>query len=376
MTNKPAERVNNNNDGMSSSSSTVQESILDKVSERTDIAAFSRAKKKQLFAEAVTRLKTHKGAIGESLKHVITNMKRAHEEECRLNQEMNRRNEELEQQIKQLTEENKRLQSAKSNQLPGYNPTWGSSRVTREEKKEYLVIVESTSKEANIDLNELIDDKLESVAERITITNTKIRNEKLIINLQDEQQQKLVEEKLKNDAQINCRLPSKKIASIIIKDVSRKMSDDSLLNKIKANGDLKHPERATIIKRITNVKYKTDRIKINFDREDTTTIIRANEIKIGARIHQIEVDYGLIQCRNCGKFGHFHKDKEGKNITCRSKKKHCSHCDQDHHIGDCQVSSQRSRAKCTNCGGNHRHYDDRCPKKIEALNRVKQRFEC
>lgn len=339
--------------------------------------AFSRSKKQQLFNEAVVRLRTHKGAIGESLKHVISNMKRAHEEECKKNQELNKRVEELEQLIKQQTEENERLRSEKSSQPPGYNPNWGNARTpAASDKKEYLVIIESTSKDANIDLNELIDDKLESVAEQISITNTKIRNEKLIINLKDEQQQKLVQEKLKNDAQVNCSLPAKKIATIIIKDVSRRMTEESLLNKIKANGDLKHPERATIIKRISNVKYKTDRIKINFDRADTASIVRANEIKIGARIHKIEVDYGLIQCRNCGKFGHFHKDKEGKEITCKSKKKHCSHCDQDHHIADCQVSSQRSRAKFTNCGGNHRHYDDRCPKKIEALNRVKLRFEC
>jgi hypothetical protein len=105
-------------------------------------------------------------------------------------------------------------------------------------------------------------------------------------------------------------------------------------------------------------------------------IIKKGEIKLGAKIHPIEVDYGIIQCKNCNKFGHFHKSKDQTETICKLEMPICVHCGKNHNLEDCPNKENRKVAMCSNCKGNHRANDHKCGKTIEKINLIRNRYIC
>ena len=70
-----------------------------------------------------------------------------------------------------------------------------------------------------------------------------------------------------------------------------------------------------------------------------------------------------LQCFNCQKFGH-------QAITCRSEVQTCRYCAGRHASAHCRDNETRTQ-KCVNCGQGHAATSRLCPKKLEAVSKVK-----
>jgi hypothetical protein len=174
---------------------------------------------------------------------------------------------------------------------------------------------------------------------------------------------------------IECKMPEKRIPSIKIKEIETYLTKEEILAELEDKEEL-DIGNTTIKVLLKNEKFKTNRAIVNFKKEDTVRIAEKGYVKIGLKIHPIEVDYNIVQCKNCNKYGHYHKTKDGGSTNCRSKIKICVHCTGNHVLSDCPVKNERSKAKCSNCKGNHRAYDSKCPRRYEILKKIKEKFIC
>ena len=342
------------------------DTVLKDITDKTDFSTLSQDKKSKIFRAAVTKLASSQGSVGKELKHVISNLLTAYNELNKNNNDLKSKNNSLIQQINDL----------KKPAIPPAGPSdrsW-SNVVSGQPKKpdEFVVIISHKSTEPDLNLRKLVDNLLYPVKKQIAIVRDRTRNGKYIIVLKNEIQQSIVFNKLKSDPILECSIPSKKIPTLIIREVPKELSEAEIKSELCENEDLKENE-VTIKKVIANKNFKTNRVKVNFSKEATIKIIRNQEVKIRSHCKPIAIDWGLIFCNNCGKPGHFHKDLNGT-VTCKSSHKHCSHCDGDHYMNECQHKNDRSKAKCTLCKGNHRAYHPTCPERLKLINKIRDRF--
>lgn len=99
--------------------------------------------------------------------------------------------------------------------------------------------------------------------------------------------------------------------------------------------------------------YKTNKIIVNLNEEDTKKILANGEVKLGLPVHKVEKSYQIITCDNCLGYGHFHKSKDKLEIMC-DKEARCSHCSENHNLKDCPIKQDKSKAKCVHFKGNYR----------------------
>ena len=194
----------------------------------------------------------------------------------------------------------------------------------------------------------------------------------LIVELKDEDQIKIVCNKFKTDPNIKCILPSKKIPSILISEVDLELQKQDIIDMISRNEDICKDEiRVKTI--LNNPKFKNNRVAIDLNEKDSRTILEKNEIKLGIMIHPIERSIHVIQCKNCNKFGHFHKSKDKNTVTCKGNQA-CIHCGEDHDLDKCPVKNNRNAACCLNCKGNHRENSKYCPDKQDVTKKILSRY--
>ncbi|KAN0072980.1 hypothetical protein V8E54_009094 [Elaphomyces granulatus] len=73
----------------------------------------------------------------------------------------------------------------------------------------------------------------------------------------------------------------------------------------------------------------------------------------------------VTRCYNCQKYGHNAKN-------CRGSER-CGYCAAPGHSQEsCSFKDQENKQRCTNCTGQHRSGDQKCPKQEEAVNRARE----
>lgn len=353
--------------------------ILDKFTLNTDLSKFEHQKRTMLFEAAAEAIDESKGQLSKELRKIVKQMVKFYKKNSEENREMKNSLSQLETINEQLKVSNEKLTQENSDlrrpAIPPHTPRSSYANIVRNKKEEYVVLIKNKTEDKEINLQRELFKKLKSIENRVDIIDTKRKNDTLVVSVRNKEQQNLVCEKLNDDDIIECNSPEKRIPTIKIKEVDPSYDKTSVIEELEAKENIN--KEATNVKVILkNIKFRTNRVLVNFNKEDTLKIVSKGEVKIGCKIHPIELDYGLIQCKNCNKFGHFHKSKDGQTIKCKTNKPVCVHCTGSHDLTSCPVKNDRNKAKCSNCDGNHRAYDDRCPKRCEVLNKIKQKFIC
>lgn len=357
---------------------------LDKYTLNTDLDQFSDMKKSKLFDEVAYAISSSKGTLSVESRKLVSQMakyfKSAIEEKNKLKDErvkLTQENSEVKATLSQLENE---IIGLKSPAIPSYAPTSTYASVVQNKvnkKPEFTVLVKynDPSKDKK-DMRKDLFHKLRSIEDKIDVLDTKVRNETLVVQVSNETQQQLINSKLNEDHEqlFNSDKPKKRIPSIKIYDVEPEMREEDILSALKRNENINSTQaKVKII--LKNPRFKTNRVVIDLNEEDTMRISKQERIKMGCKMHRFEIDYNIIQCKQCNKFGHFHKAKDGT-VKCKSQQPTCVHCGRNHELKDCPDSQNRQRAKCSNCGQNHRAYDGRCSKRHEVIQKVKEKFLC
>lgn len=253
------------------------------------------------------------------------------------------------------------------------------AKATKNEKKQNLIIVkklEKSEQNGNLhtdefDLKAETMKKLREIEDDIDVTKIQVRNDNVIINTRDEHQLELIKNALEKENKLKADKPTPRIPSIIIKEIDKELTEEQVIEQICKKNGIKR-EDCKVKKFINDGNFHTNRMLINFRLEDTKRIIDQEHVRIGFMLCPVEARYKITQCHCCLKFGHRHKDVNGK-ITCRSNAQKCSHCAGDHKFEDCQDKNDKNKAKCVNCNGKHRSTDGRCEKKKEVTEKVKSK---
>ena len=239
-------------------------------------------------------------------------------------------------------------------------------------KEQFVVVVKPKPGESQVNLKREMFSKLRPIEKEVDIINSREKNGSLVVYVRNKEQQEKINKQLKNNPKIDSSLPTKRIPSIMIKEVDPSYTETDILNELEEKESI-DKAAATVRAILKNPKFKTNRAIINLSKEDTINVAKKGSVKIGPVIHPIEADYRIIQCKNCNGFGHFHKSKDGSETICKSKRA-CVHCSKDHDLNECPIKQQAKQARCSGCNGNHRAYDKRCPKWQAIIGKVKQRF--
>lgn len=171
---------------------------------------------------------------------------------------------------------------------------------------------------------------------------------------------------MKSNYSVECHAPTKRIPAIRISEVDKNMQKDDILEEFESKEGINR-SAANVEIILNNTKYRTNRAIVMLSEDDTKRLLKKGEVKMGLKIHPIEPDFGIVQCKRCNKFGHFEKSKDKSSIQCKHEEPVCVHC---------KVKDDRTKAKCSNCKANHRAYDVRCPRRAEVINKLKEKFIC
>lgn len=347
--------------------------ILESFTCTTDVDSWSDSKKWKLFNQASREINGAKGTLSKELKKVTEHMA-SHFKKCLI--KMNQ----LQEENNKLKEENDELKknavstTSAATETDPFLPRYANT--VKNKKPEYVVLVKKAAgAEEKSDLRTELFKDLKAVETNVDILRTMKRNETLVVQVRSEEQQKAVINQMKNNNQVECNLPSKRIPSIKISEIDKNMSKEDILLELESKENIKR-EDAQVKIILNNTKYRTNRAIVALNEEDTTRLLRKREVKMGLKIHPVEPDYGVVQCKKCNKYGHFHMSKDKSAELCKSKDPVCVHCGGAHDLKDCKVKENRSRAKCSNCAGNHRAYDARCPRRAEVIEKLKLKFAC
>ena len=182
-------------------------------------------------------------------------------------------------------------------------------------------------------------------------------------------------EKIRGDARMECKAPTKQIPSILIKNLNKELTKEEILDELVENENI-NKEGTTVVILKSNPKFRTNRAVIRCSKEDTMKIVQKGEVKIRFMIHQIKKLYNVIQCNCCCQFNHFEYEKDKKTKLCKNMAI-CLHCTSNEHmLKNCPVKDDMNKAKCVNCKGNHRSNDKKCKKRIEIENKIKAKYIC
>lgn len=291
--------------------------------------------------------------------------------------------------FKKVVNENKQLRENQQNQrYPSSQQSQINSKfesyakAARNEIKQNTVIIkklEKSEENGNLELDDfdLKDEtmrKLNLIKTKIDVTKIKVTNNNVIINTKDEEQLKLIKKELEKDKKLKVNEPMMRIPSVMIKEIDKSLTEERVITEICESNNVNRKD-CKVIKFITDPKFRTNRMLINFRMEDTKRLVEQNYVKIGYMCCPIETRCKLIHCHCCLKFGHRYKDVDGK-ITCRSNIQKCSHCAGDHKYEDCQVKNDSTKAKCIHCNGNHGSTYGKCPKRMQVLDNLKAKCIC
>lgn len=335
----------------------------------TDIDNYPINKKASLFKELAEKTKTGTGTLSKENRFVIQKLYKAFVDICSENANLTT-------QVQRLTTENEELVSKHKSPLAysNQNHQESYSNIVKNTKSTYPVII-SDKTGTNLNIEDEVCKKLKPNAKDIDFVQVRKRDEKLIINTKNEFQQKLMIEKLKEDNRFECKLPSKLIPAILIKKISKKLSEEDILNEICLSEDISK-ENSKIKLLPSNASFRTNRAVLTCTKDDTLKIKQRNEIKIGFMVHPITMIYNVIQCYSCHGFNHFEFNKDKTTRTCKSLSK-CGYCaSDDHKYNTCPHKNDTKKAKCCNCGGNHpSNYKD-CKKRNEIIQKIKIKYIC
>ena len=349
---------------------------FDSYTTKTDLSHpnYNHKTRAALFDSAVQHIESARGQMSTEMKKIVKQMSEYYKASVNEINGLRATMKQQEEQIERLQKENNDL---KSNPVPAHasnSPTY--AQATKNKQEQFVVVVKPREKakpgENQINLKRELFAKLRPVERDVDIINSREKNGSLVVFVKNKEQQEIVNKQLENNPKVESSLPTKRIPSIIIKEVDPSYSESDILDELEAKENVNR-SATTIRVILKNPKFKTNRVIINFNKEDTVRIAQQGAVKLGPVIHPIELDYRIIQCKNCNGFGHFHKSKDGAETICKSKKA-CVHCSKEHDLNDCPHKTQPQQAKCSGCNGNHRAYDKRCPKWQTIISKVKPRF--
>jgi cell division septum initiation protein DivIVA len=291
--------------------------------------------------------------------------------------------------IKELIKENKKLKTdlkkvqteldqKRSSEIGNYRPSTNEnsySNVLQNKKKENVVIIKKKDEnDVCYDLFKEADANLNKIKNLVLINNIKRNKSNLILNAVNEDQQKKIIEELSKSNKLIVKRNSKLIPSILIKEVSKELGEDDIVREIAENEGVDE-ESLKIKKIISNLKFKTNRILVNFSEKDTIKIVNKGVVKIGYMCCPIEKIYNPIQCFKCFKYGHRCINKNGEEI-CRSKKI-CPKCANEHEENEtCPAEDDTRKIKCSNRKRSHEARSRLCSKRTEVIDKLKTRFIC
>lgn len=247
-------------------------------------------------------------------------------------------------------------------------------------KKENVLIIKKM-KEDDLDMKKEFLSKLDRIKKDVLVERIKVNKHNMIVNVRDEHQQNLIVNELKDNVNIKCEKPKKKIPMIMIKEIERIDDKDAeeikcyLKREIALNNDLE--ESNVIIKAVINKStFRTMRCVISLKEDDTKKVIRNGFVKIGYMACPIEKTVSIAQCNRCQGFGHFAKSLDGKVVTCKSKEIRCGICADNHDTSNCSNKGDKNRQKCANCRGNHTSFSNNCIKKKEVKQSILSKCVC
>lgn len=353
-----------------------KKSQFESYSVRTDISHpnFNHKSRAALFESAAQHIENARGQMSAEMKKIVKQMSEYYKASTAENNQLRATLKQREERVQNLEKEISELRNPIPAIAPGQRTGSSYASIVSGSREQFAVLVKPKEKpkqgEQPIDLKRELITKLKPVERQVDIINSRSKNGTLVVYVKNKEQQELVNQHLVNDLKMESSLPTKRIPSIMIKEVDPSLSETDILDQLEEKEGI-NKAAATVKVILKNPKFRTNRVVVNCNKEDTVRLAQQGSVKMGPVIHPIELDYRIIQCKNCNGFGHFHKSKDGTEIICKSKKA-CVHCSKEHELAECPHKQQQ--AKCSGCNGNHRAYDKRCPKWQTIVNKVKPRF--
>ena len=338
---------------------------------RTDLSSpnYSNKLRSALFESAANHIDQARGQMSAEMKKIVRQMAEHYKNIVNENTQLTANLKQKEDQAEQMRNEIKALKNPIQAHAPN-GPSYAS--VTAANREQFVIVVKPKPGESQVNLKREMFSKLRPIEKEVDIINSREKNGSLVVYVRNKEQQEKINKQLENNPKIDSSLPTKRIPSILIKEVDPSYTETDILNELEEKENI-DKAAATVRVILKNPKFKTNRVIVNLSKEDTIRVAKKGSAKIGPVIHPIEVDYRIIQCKNCNGFGHFHKSKDGSETICKSKRA-CVHCAKDHDLNECPIKQQAKQARCSGCNGNHRAYDKRCPKWQAIIGKVKQRF--
>lgn len=141
-----------------------------------------------------------------------------------------------------------------------------------------------------------------------------------------------------------------------------------------------NPNSIDIKVELNNAKFRTKRLIVMLDQDDTLRIVKKGYVKMSFLIHPVEATYKVIQCEYCLNYGHYYKDKSGR-VKCRkaieNKAPTCKFCAKDHLSERCPDKNDNSKRKCAKCDSNQHHANSfKCKKRKETYDNLKNLYIC
>lgn len=231
--------------------------------------------------------------------------------------------------------------------------------------------VEGTSIANSDQTKERVMGSIKPVTEKLKIRNLrKIRNNGVLIETETREDLELIlKSKKLEEAGLKAGLPNKMLPRLIIYDVPRDLSEDSLVEAM-------HMQNADFMNKLQFNKefklvFKTGNKKkdvVNWVAEVSPSLrkllVSKNRVFVGWRSCNIQDFINLTRCYRCQSFGHIAK-------YCKASSDTCGHCGEDgHNFENCP--NKNKRETCVHCkrikkSDEHSSRAKNCPVYMMAL---------
>lgn len=167
-------------------------------------------------------------------------------------------------------------------------------------------------------------------------------NEKEISNVQTE-----IQSKLGDQYQVDRpKILNHRLKVVGVNENEYAVGDELIIEKIIRQNDLSADRsdfKMNLLRR-TNVFNKRFNLVFEVDSATYDKIISKEKVNLGWNRCRVFIDYGVIRCLNCCKYGHLSKD-------CKDKQA-CGKCGSDHNSNVCVNNFK----KCKNCEDSNQRY--------------------